>query len=63
VLAQAKPSANCYSKRTSKELAEAFVGRFIRQAWAVLEPETELDWNWHIDAIAAHLEGGQRRTH
>jgi len=30
---------------------------FIRQAWAVLEPETELDWKLaQIDAIAAHLE-------
>lgn len=45
-----------YSKRTSKELAEASLAGFIRQAWRVLEPETELDWNWHIDAIAAHLE-------
>ncbi len=29
---------------------------FIREAWRTLEPGTPLLWNWHIDAIAEHLQ-------
>ncbi|MEZ2410533.1 phage terminase large subunit [Bosea sp. RCC_152_1] len=29
---------------------------FIREAWRVLEPNAALVWNWHLDAICAHLE-------
>lgn len=29
---------------------------FWREAWHVLEPQTELVWSWHLDAICAHLE-------
>ncbi|WP_348649377.1 hypothetical protein [Methylobacterium aquaticum] len=29
---------------------------FVREAWHVLEPNTPLVWNWHLDAICAHLE-------
>jgi predicted phage terminase large subunit-like protein len=29
---------------------------FVREAWPVLEPNTPLVWNWHLDAICAHLE-------
>src|SRR4051812_24562468 len=29
---------------------------FVREAWKVLEPKQPLVWNWHIDAICAHLE-------
>ena len=29
---------------------------FIREAWKTLEPGTPLLWNWHIDAIAEHLQ-------
>ena len=31
-------------------------GLFCREAWVILEPETELKWNWHLDAMAAYLE-------
>lgn len=30
--------------------------QFVREAWPVLEPGTELKDNWHIDAICLHLE-------
>lgn len=33
---------------------------YIREAWRVVEPETPLLWNWHIDAIAEHLEAQSR---
>jgi predicted phage terminase large subunit-like protein len=29
---------------------------FVREAWAILEPNTKLVWNWHLDAICEHLE-------
>jgi predicted phage terminase large subunit-like protein len=29
---------------------------FFRHSWAVLEPTTPLDDNWHIDAICAHVQ-------
>lgn len=29
---------------------------FVREAWHVLEPIQPLVWNWHLDAICAHLE-------
>lgn len=37
--------------RARRSLAE-----FTRQAWHVIEPGTELLWNWHIDAICEHLQ-------
>jgi len=39
------------SKGRSKSLAG-----FIREAWHVVEPNTQLIWGWHIDAICQHLE-------
>lgn len=32
------------------------LSRFIREAWHVVEPHTPYQHNWHIDAIALHLE-------
>lgn len=29
---------------------------FVKQAWKVLEPGTELKWNWHMDALCEHLQ-------
>jgi predicted phage terminase large subunit-like protein len=34
---------------------ETFAG-FVREAWHVIEPGTPLRWNWHLDAMCAHLE-------
>lgn len=38
------------------EQAKRSFNRFIREAWPILEPETAYKHNWHIDAIADHLE-------
>ena len=32
------------------------LGRFVREAWPILEPGTPYVPNWHIDAICEHLE-------
>jgi hypothetical protein len=29
---------------------------FVQAAWKVLEPGTELKWNWHMDALCEHLQ-------
>ena len=41
-----------YYQRICKEsLAE-----FTRCAWKVVEPETPLIWNWHLDAVCDHVQ-------
>ena len=42
------------------ERAKRSLARFIREAWNVVEPGTPLAWNWHIDAVAEHLEAVTR---
>ena len=43
-------------ERRAAEKARVSLADFTRQAWQVLEPETPLTWNWHIDAMADHLQ-------
>jgi predicted phage terminase large subunit-like protein len=38
-----------------RERCESLAG-FVREAWRVLEPNTPLVWNWHLDALCLHLE-------
>lgn len=38
-----------------RERCESLAG-FVREAWHVLEPNTPLVWNWHLDALCLHLE-------
>lgn len=40
-----------HARARSISLAE-----FVREAWPIVEPGTELVWGWHIDAICLHLE-------
>lgn len=37
-------------------LAKRDFATFVKVAWHVLEPSTPLLWNWHIDALALHLQ-------
>ena len=41
---------------TKSELAEASLYEFFKQAWHVIEGDLELEENWHLEAIAEHLE-------
>jgi hypothetical protein len=45
------------------ELADRLHGRFIEQAWHVVEPFTPFVPNWHIDGIAGPRGGHARRDH
>lgn len=38
------------------ELCRRSLAEFFRQSWHVLEPDTPLDDNWHIDAICDHIQ-------
>lgn len=40
----------------NRELARRSFAEFIKQAWEHVEPSVDLIWNWHIDAIADHLQ-------
>jgi len=42
-----------------KELCRRSFAEFIRRAWPNIIPD-KLKWNWHIDAIAEHLEAVTR---
>lgn len=42
------------------ELAERRLRHFVRQAWHVVEPFAPFKPNWHLDAIADHLEAVER---
>lgn len=36
--------------------ARGSFAEFVKMAWHVLEPETHLVWNWHMEAICHHLQ-------
>ncbi len=38
------------------EKARRNLAEFVRQAWHIVEPGTQLLWNWHIDAVSEHLQ-------
>ena len=44
----------------ARRQAERSLSAFIRQAWPVVEPSAPFRDNWHIDAIAEHLEAVTR---
>lgn len=43
-----------------RERSQESFKAFIRLAWDVVEPGVPMLWNWHIDAIADHLEAVYR---
>ena len=38
------------------EKARRSLAAFVRQAWPVIEPSTNLVWNWHIDVICDRVQ-------
>lgn len=39
-----------------RELCSRSFANFVKRAWPVLEPSTELKWGWAVEAICEHLE-------
>lgn len=48
-------------RQLERDLCERSFRDFIRHAWRIVEPGTTYLHNWHIDAIAEHLEAVHRR--
>lgn len=44
-------------RKVRAERCRRRLGEFVRNAWPVLEPSTEVSWNWHLDAVCDHLQG------
>jgi predicted phage terminase large subunit-like protein len=44
-----------------RELAKRRLHHFVREAWHVVEPQRELVWGQHIEAICLHLEAVTRQ--
>ncbi len=38
------------------ELAKRKLSYFVKFAWRIIEPETPLIWNWHLDAVCDHVQ-------
>ena len=38
------------------ELAERYFAEFVKQAWHIVEPSTDLKWGWMLDGMAEHLQ-------
>lgn len=44
------------NEQAKAEKARRSFSEFVRQGWHVLESQTELEWNWHHDAICDHMQ-------
>ena len=47
-------------REENRRAAVRSLAEFVRRAWHVLEPGTNLIWNWHITLICLHLEAVSR---
>lgn len=43
-----------------REIAKESFAEYVKMAWPVLEPTSELKWGWSLDAICEHLEAVTR---
>ena len=43
-------------RRQKRETYEASLAEFTKAAWHILEPGTELVWNWHLDVLCAYIQ-------
>jgi predicted phage terminase large subunit-like protein len=45
-----------YLVELEAELCRKSLAEFVKRSWSVIEPTTELVWNWHLDAICEHVQ-------
>ena len=43
-------------RRAEAKRLEGSLAEFTKAAWCVIEPGTDLLWNWHLDVLCAYLE-------
>jgi predicted phage terminase large subunit-like protein len=44
------------TRAAEKVDAAISLSEFVRESWQVIEPSTDLIWNWHIDAMCLHIQ-------
>lgn len=44
------------NRRADRRACEGSFAEFVKRAWPYVEPNDELDWNWHLDAKCVHLQ-------
>jgi len=49
--------ANLSLEAIDRSLAADSLVEFTRQAWSIIEPTTQLRFNWHHEVICEYLEG------
>lgn len=52
----ALPTVDEIQIEMDRRAARGSFAEFVKMAWHVLEPDTPLIWNWHMDAICFHLQ-------
>jgi len=50
------PPLNEIELEIERRLCQRSFAEFVKRAWHVLEPATELRWGWSLDAICDHLQ-------
>jgi predicted phage terminase large subunit-like protein len=50
------PTIAAITTEQQRRAAVRSLSEFVRQAWLVVEPGTDLIWSWHLDLICKHLE-------
>jgi phage terminase large subunit-like protein len=45
-----------FLEQLEKTMCEHSLAQFLRSSWHIIEPGTELIWNWHIDTVCGYLE-------
>ncbi|MEH2393895.1 MAG: phage terminase large subunit [Nostoc sp.] len=48
--------AACASAKPETVKVALSLANFVKESWQVIEPSTELLWNWHIDAMCWHIQ-------
>lgn len=54
--ARARASAREELESVEAQMAKRSLKKFIQVAWKILEPQTPLVWNWHLDVLCKELE-------
>lgn len=55
-LLQTPEGIEALQKQLDADLARASFPEFFRQAWKVIEPNTELIWNWHLSLMCSVVQ-------
>lgn len=43
-------------REVERTLCKKSFANFVKKAWRIIEPDTQLIWNWHLDVVADHVQ-------